>query len=68
MESAVISARRTAASILKDKGLPANAAEPLPLQKPFIYRFRFAKWLLFPAAHGLRLAILLVKGKRVRDF
>jgi uncharacterized protein with NAD-binding domain and iron-sulfur cluster len=58
MESAVISGRQTAASVLEDAGLDPTPAKPIRLSRPY-WRFKFYKWAGLPFALLLRGIVLL---------
>jgi len=64
MESAVISARNTAAAILQDWSLPAEEARPKVLRNPYKLFFKPAKWLLLPGAYALRFGADLLIGRK----
>ena len=51
MESAVISGRQTAASVLEDAGLDPTPAEPILLERPY-WRFKILK-MAFPRPGAL---------------
>jgi uncharacterized protein with NAD-binding domain and iron-sulfur cluster len=59
MESAVISGRQTAASVLEDAGLDPTSAKPICLARPY-WRFKIIKWLFLIPALILRGTIVLV--------
>lgn len=58
MESAVISGRQTAASVLEDAGLDPTPAKPILLERPY-WRFKILKWLFLVPALSLRGIVLL---------